>query len=636
MTTLWLDFETALIQPGLQAPPIVCASFAIDDGPAQLMHIRDARLGRLLTEALRDSTVKIAAHSAQFEVLVMLAHREDWRPLVFAKLAAGGISCTLIREKLLRIAEGDPREGFGLNDCLAYHELGIQLDKESPWRVRYMTLWNVPVDQWPQEARDYALGDVAVRDVWKAQAKRGDFYGDEPRQVEAAVALALSSAWGLRTDPDAAKKLYDATVAEIEQDKRVLEDAGLLKGPADKPVKNKKLAEERLVAAYAKLGKEPPRRDVTEKAAAAGATVGNLALDEAACLWSKDPVLEAYTRFSQANTLLSKVKRLQFPLIQPSYNILVESGRTSCRQGEDPKPGQPWSAYGMQVQNLPRAEGARECFVADPGCAIVSIDVNQHELRVWGQVCIDLLGYSDMAEVLRDPARDPHVEMGAAVYGLSVKEAYALKSTDKQKFKDLRQIAKALNFGAFGGLGAARFCEFASGTYGIDLSEERAKELIQLWKRTWREAGAYLDYISDMLGKRGARTVVTQLRSGRRRGNVGYCDAANGFVQGLASDGAKSAVIAVTREMYANPKSPIYGCRMMAYVHDEIVTSIPLAGLHDKAFYARDVFCSGLQPWTPDVPITAEPAACLHWSKKYGSDPTFDDNGKLIPGEWAK
>lgn len=639
MTYLWFDFETFLIQPAIQAPPVVCVSFAIDDGPAQLLHSGDPRFAALLFAAVSSDAIMVAHNAAGFEVPVMLANFPWLRRRLFKKLRAGQISDTQIRERLLRIGKGDPREGFGLQDCLNAHCIPIKLKKDSPWRVRYGTLYNTPVEQWPQDAVDYSLGDVAVRNVWKAQQRQGEeFFVNEAAQVEAAVALQLSSCWGMTTDREQADKLIAATEADIARDLRLLVREGLIRfeGQWPEPVRNLDVARERIEAAYAKLGKPAPRGDITEKMADKGATEGNISTDEDACLGTGDPALAAFTRYGQANTLLNKVRRLRHPIIQASYNVLVNTGRTSCRQGDDPKPGEPYSAHGTQVQNPPRKEGVRECFVARPGTAIVSIDFDTFELRSWSQVCLDLLGYSEMAKVLRDPTRDVHVELGSAVYDLTPAQAYALKKTDKKMFKDLRQVAKALNFGCPGGLGARTFVEYAKqDPYNLDLTEERAKDLIQIWRDTWPEARGYLDYISDRLGKRGSRGTIVHLRSKRIRGDVGFCDMANSYFQGLAADAAKAGFVGLMYEFYDRPESPIYGCRMLGFLHDEVLLECPLDRLHETAHYARDVFVAGAQKWIPDVPLTASPAAMLRWSKVAG-DPVFDAQGKLIPWEFRE
>ncbi len=630
----YFDFETHLIQPGCIAPPPVCMVYAHDNEAPSLVHVRDSRFAKTLHDALL-SNATMVAHYATFETLVMMAYRPEWTKLIFEKLRKGQIQCTLVREKLIRIGRGDRKEGFGLDKCLEAWNIAIALDKKDYWRARYGMLIDKPIAEWPQEAISYVLGDIAVRDLYLAQETAGPQYlVDQGNQMRASISLGLTSAWGFATDPVAAAKLVKATEALVVQDEKVILEAGLARYTKKKGVmavtKDKKAAEARLILAYQAMGKEPPRGDITENMEAKGIQDGNVKLNDEACNNSGDEVLKSYTRYGQAGTLLSKARRLLHSPIQCSYNVLVATGRTSCRQGDDPKPGEAWSTYGMQTQNLPRVAGVRECFVARPGHAIVSIDFDQFELRTWSQVCINKLGYSDMAVVLRDPTRCPHVEMGALVERVSAKEAYDFKKTDPKRFKQLRQLAKALNFGAPGGLGAARFGDFARGTYGVDVSEDRARELLNMWRNQWREAGKYLDMIGDLVGGRGSKVQLEHVGSKRLRGDVGYCDAANSYFQGLAADAAKGGLVELMYGMYEKGHNDLlYGVRQLAFVHDEVLLEIPLDRLHEAAYAARDAFVGGAQVWVPDVPLTAQPAASLCWTKA-SSDPTFDSNGRLI------
>ena len=81
---------------------------------------------------------------------------------------------------------------------------------------------------------------------------------------------------------------------------------------------------------------------------------GNTRLNEESCYNSRDDMLAAYTRFGQATTKMGKVRRLKFPLIQCRYDPLKATGRTSSSQGDDPKPGEAWVAWGEQIQNQER------------------------------------------------------------------------------------------------------------------------------------------------------------------------------------------------------------------------------------------------------------------------------------------
>ena len=123
----------------------------------------------LLYRALTTDGCVMVAHRAAFEVVCLMARRPEWTQLIFDKLDSGEIYCTLMADKLIRIGRGDRREGWGLDDCMQYWGLPNVPDKESWWRLRYGLLYNTPCELWPQEAVDYAIGDVCVRDLYRVQ-----------------------------------------------------------------------------------------------------------------------------------------------------------------------------------------------------------------------------------------------------------------------------------------------------------------------------------------------------------------------------------------------------------------------------------------------------------------------------------
>lgn len=394
MSRFYKDYETFLITPSLQAPPIVCAASAWDDQPPRLVHANptmndvgpyqyegpgDDPMARALLEALLDPDAIIVAYHAPFEIVCTMAYRPSWTTLLFNKLREGKVHCPLIREKQIRKARGDRREGYGLDDLCSHYKVPFTPDKSFGGRVRYGTLFNTPMSQWPQEYVDYAVGDICVRelDIEQRRKSRPEEYVDHAVQVMSAVSLLLTTCTGFETDLEAAKLLYAQTIEKLEEYKQIVLRAGLARWEKKKGemvvVKNKKVAEGRIVEAYAKMGREPPRGEPTEKmleaAAAAGIAeedvCGNIKLDEEACELSGSDELFAYSKFGQAGTLLKKVRRPMIAAemghrIQCRYNVLVATGRTSCSQGDDPDPGEAWMAIGLQMQNLPRVGAEHE------------------------------------------------------------------------------------------------------------------------------------------------------------------------------------------------------------------------------------------------------------------------------------
>lgn len=702
---LYLDFETFLSAPGMQVPPQVCASYAEGAGEAKLLHANFDKgpLRALLDFYVRHGVI-VAYAGAQMEWISILASHTDLVDALFLMLEEGRFVDPYLNEKLIRIAKGDGREVTDIATVLSENRIPHNIDKSNRWRVRYGELWDVPVCQWPLEAIEYSLGDVAVRDLYACQKAYAHFLLDAPAQVRAAASFALTTAWGFPVDLRKAEELQAATEAQIEEDRKLLLTTGLVKAEAKKGevvfVRKKAPAEELITQAYADMGRPAPRSMPTptmlakayreagqepptfgkalksfdlDKATKAGVPVpeGNISLDEEACNASQHPTLEAYTRYGQANTLLTKIERAvragraKQP-VQASYNPLVNTGRSSCRQGQDPEPGWGWSSYGMQVQNQGREGGTRECFVATgydfwldehpdwreallkgelPEWCIVSVDFDAFEMRTWAQCCLNILGYSSLADILNNPERCPHIEMGTMLYRKTDPSkpdwarkyawGYELKKTDRDLLKKVRGLAKGPNFGLPGGMGASRLVDYCWLNYGIAISLEEAEFACRVWREIYPEAQPYLDHISTNIlssRTRGAKGQLTQFVSGRVRGGVGFCDASNGFFQGLAADAAKAAGWALAKEAYCNGDSPFYGSRPLAFVHDEWLYAVRRRNLHKAAYRMRDIMVATAQAYCPQVLISASPAASYRWSKKAG-DPCHTEQGELIPYE---
>lgn len=402
---LWLDFETWGIVPGIQAPPPVCVAYAIDDGPPGLLHARDPRFWGLLDTSFSTNTV-IVAHNSPYEVLVTLANAlamklGNWSARVARKLDAYEIRCTQTRQKSISVARGDLQKKFNLEACLSAMGSSVHVDKSFYGRTRYGTLWNTPIEQFPADYRDYALGDIHCRTLYRLQEQFGGQYlveRDQILQHWADVCLKSMSAWGFRVDPKTARVLRDETIAKLDAERADLVRCGLLKVVAapDGTInyqQNRTLAKELIVQAYAAQGREPPRCELTnialvkayklaglpcpdidmrakkptegmiEDARRAGVPpellLGSVSTDEEACEFSRNERLKALSRFSKATGILARAHRLVRAAelgipIQAHFNNLLKSGRTSCSNGDDPAPGEPYASYGYQLQNLGR------------------------------------------------------------------------------------------------------------------------------------------------------------------------------------------------------------------------------------------------------------------------------------------
>jgi hypothetical protein len=330
---------------------------------------------------------------------------------------------------------------------------------------------------------------------------------------------------------------------------------------------------------------------------------------------------------------------------------------------------------------------------APPAGALVfvSADVDGLELRTLAQACLLLVGRSRLAEVLNS-GEDPHLHMGANMLGISYPEACArhaqeieARSEARDHFKglgfadaeasvkaadavpapvdDARQAGKVANFGFPGGLGADKLILFARKTYKVRLTVEKAKELKATWLRTFPEFRAYFDRINGMMTPQGV--TLTHLFSNRIRGGAPYCAACNSYFQGLGADATGNALFLISEACYtATPcracegdgvllgpgpsvrarcdwcagtgVSPLFGTRLVNYIHDDFMIETPEYKAHEVAFELVRIMKEGMAPYLPNVPATAKPKIMRYWSKDAKQVWVPDSNAPAVPGKEGK
>ena len=604
MDPIAFDTETALIKPGLLAPPLVCISIA-DGVDVDLVHHTGARE---VVKAMLESGRVLVGHNVSYDFGVIAAAWPDLLPAIFDAYESNRVTDTMLREKLQHIAIGVYRGfehvdgkyvklGYSLAE-VAKRRVGRTLDKDT-WRLRYAELYDVPITWWPEGAAEYAKTDAQVTfGVWRDQQDEGaEYLDDQYRQARAAFMLHLMACYGLKTDPVAVEAHAVALQNRYADLKGELIDAGLLRANG---VRNTKAAKAYMEATCEDLG-----------LALVTTTKGNVQLDKDTCESTGDPILEAYAEISGLKKKLgTDVELLRRGHIQARFESLLETGRTSSSPN---------------VQNLPRKGGVRECFVPRKGWVYAAADYSQFELRTVSQVCLAVLGHSQLAGAL-NKGFDPHLEIARRIVGCSYEEALANKKDPE--IDNARQVGKVANFGFPGGLGYVRFVDFARKSYGVTLSEDKARALKRYWFEAWPEFKAYFEWIGRQCDV--PVPVIEQLYVGRKRANVTFTEACNTMFQGLAADAAKHAGFLIAKACYVEPASPLFGSRPANFVHDEyIVETLDNEGAGGVAAELARLMIKGAAPFLPDVPAVVEPYLMRRWSKNAG--PLFDESGRLIP-----
>lgn len=634
---LSFDLETHLIQPGLLAPPIVCYSAAWrEDG-----HTR-TRLDKEQFFEFEAGKTYVGANIA-YDFGCILAAKPHLLPSVWKLYEEGRVFDVQIAATLNAIAEGRLREGelfrqdgskvqkgrYSLEECVL-EWLGRRDAKANDrWRLSYALLENLPLEQWPLDARQYPIDDaVNTLLVAEAQLRSAKNLVDQSTQAWAAFCTHLGAMWGLRTDAQAVDALEAQVKARIAELEAWALSEGLMRPKTKKPDSplsvHKKAVEERVMKAY--LG-APPH---TEKG---GISTARETLED-----SGDPVLEKFIEVNRQRKFQTYIPSLREASVVPlnvKPNILLSTGRVS---------------YEGVIQLMPRKGGIRECFKAREGYVWSSVDYSAIEMSTLAQVCLWHLGYSNLAEAINE-GKDVHSILGGNLSNLTYEEFYKRRKGD---LKDVRQGAKIGNFGYPGMMGAAKFvsaqrkqdtrvCElfYADGRCSeervIEWNEkpldapvckrcmEKAQEIREGFISTWKEIRPYWQKVSNILKNEDA---IVQFVSKRVRGKPSAPAAANSYFQGLAADGAKRAVIALTREMYLDTQSPLYGSRLVNFAHDETILEIPEEKAHDAAMRQATVMVEEMRKVVPDVKVSAEPALMKIWFK--GAEAVYKD-GKLAP-----
>lgn len=254
------------------------------------------------------------------------------------------------------------------------------------------------------------------------------------------------------------------------------------------------------------------------------------------------------------------------------------------------------------LQNIPirTPEGrrVREAFVAPPGCAILSADYSQIELRI-------------MAHISEDPGLLKAFADGMDVHRATASEVFGIPP--EQVTSEQRRYAKTINFGLIYGMGAFGLAQ--------NLGIERAAATTYIERYFQRFAGVkrYMDetkasakakgYVETMFGRRIYLPDINGGNGPRRSG--AERQAINAPMQGTAADLIKLAMIEVQALLDRERRAT----RMIMQVHDELVFEVPQAEID----WAREAVPRVMASVAPQmkVPLLAEVGVGPNWDQAH-------------------
>lgn len=612
------DTETALIRPGRMAPELACVSWAKSNGESGLWHWQDPTLLSTLQELLASSL--IVGHNLAFDNAVICAQFPSLIPLVFKAYDENRMSCTMLRQQLIDIATGE-FQGFLSSegdwkihtyslDALA-HRYGLGGKENEEWRLKYGQLRDLPLAQWPDDAKHYPVVDAEqTLAIFKCQGI--GYIPDEFEQAKALFALQLASSWGIKTSAEDVKKLEIETKQERIRLQKLLQKEKLVR---DDGTRDTKIAQTRIAKAIEENG-------VTPRLTPQGA----YQLNKEACYSCGDPVLEEYSEYSA----LSKILSTDIPLLLAGTRLPIH---TRFKLLETTRIG----SSKPNIQNIRRLPGIRECFVPRPGWAIVDVDYPALELRTLAQIQYEWFGRSTLMDVLNSGI-DPHTAVAARILNQSLEKTQQQIDNQDEKTVEIRGAAKVANFGFSGGLGIDTFIKFASLSYGVILTKEKALELKAAWLAAWPEMYQYFSKINALKDPETGLFTIKHIGSGIVSRCEAFTAAANAPFQALGASCAKNGLWLVCSACYNQPNSIIFGARIVNFIHDQLLVEIPYEkwGAEKGDLAAKEIarlFDAGAERYLTKVKIKCKPIIAERWSKH--AKQVFDEKGRLIPWKFA-
>lgn len=587
MRTIAIDTETELSTMHEPVPRLVSAAIAYGDTRRCILrthHDAAGELAQALELAMAGQALLVFAN-APFDLNVIgryLDRAPGWHlPLYEAQT----IRDVLTRDRMLSVAYGEFLREFDLG-TVADRRAGIRLGKDDPWRKRYGELYDARIEDWPADARRYAIRDAAATlRVYEEQEKlrhdgHQDVLADEARQAFAHFALYAQQIEGIRTDAAQLARVEMRLRAEKEACTERMLASGLLRWVGPKCDPKRKLQRD------TKRARDMARDAGCDVLTATGQV--STSKDALATLHlADDHPLAALRSYLSIDGLISRtVESLRPAIVRTSYVEYLETGRTGSRS--------------PNLQNLPRSGGFREVLVPRPGNVFVVSDFSGAELVTWAQANLDMFGDSPMADRLcADRQADLHSELGAELLGIP----YTEFDRKRPEHARARGMAKPTHFGYQGGMGPDRMVEYARSQYGVEMTRDQAAHARDVWDRKWK-GRRYLDAVSRTEEPDGTYKVVTP-RSNRVRRGCRFTEAANTRFQSLAADAAKEALIELHCARY-DKTSPLYDIPQVLFVHDENVSECPRERAEAVLAEQERIMIAAFRKFCPDVPVRVE------------------------------
>jgi len=255
----------------------------------------------------------------------------------------------------------------------------------------------------------------------------------------------------------------------------------------------------------------------------------------------------------------------------------------------------------MNLQNIPRVNGYRECFIAPDEYKWISADYSQQEFRLAGAIS----GERVIIDAYKAGA-DMHTATASLIYD---------KPLDKIE-KQERFIGKTANFTiVYGGT------EYALGK-NLGLSEEQSVKILKAFhdgypifsefKKSAEKSILNLGYSTTVLGRRRynePKPIYQTNQEYMKYINKQKREGFNHIIQGTAADITKIAMLMNI------PKNNPFGdkLKMLIQVHDELNFEAHESIVDDAVAFIREEMLKAERPFLGEIPASVDISVGDHW-----------------------
>jgi DNA polymerase-1 len=254
-----------------------------------------------------------------------------------------------------------------------------------------------------------------------------------------------------------------------------------------------------------------------------------------------------------------EVTKLKSTYLDAFPELIAEDGRLHTTFNQTATTTGRLSSTNPNLQNIPiRSEQGREiraCFVAEPGCRLISADYSQVELRLLAHIA----GEPVLKEIFRR-GEDVHTATAEAILG---------GKTDP----GTRSKAKMVNYGIVYGLSAFGLAD------RLQIDQDEAQQFIDAYLERFPKVKQFIDDTIERAREEGHVATlfgrirrVPELRSRQfQTRSLGERLAVNMVIQGTAADIMKVAMVRCRDQLRAAGLST----RLVLQIHDELLFEGP-------------------------------------------------------------